>query len=149
MSWHWAYWRAWPLLVSDHSLAALIIWLVVSAECYSYAARIPNINRWIDNGEDLFTIWTPYWADNVSGAQSKQYQKHINVYTMNANLPGHLLQQEYFVCFVSTSQHAGALEQLKVVMEKVKYVPVCYLFIVLYLINCLTQSEPVPTNTHL
>ncbi len=83
-------------------------------ESWSYAARIPNVNCQIDKGEDLFTIWTPFWADDVSGARSKQYQKHINVYMMNANLPGQLLQQEYFVRFVSTSQNAGALEQLRV-----------------------------------
>ncbi|KAJ7939128.1 hypothetical protein B0H13DRAFT_1850862 [Mycena leptocephala] len=85
-----------------------------------YAQRIPNRFRSIDNGEDLFTVWVPVWADDVSGARSKQYQKHLNVYTANANLPGQLLQQEYFVRFVSTSPHAGALEQLKVVVDQVK-----------------------------
>ncbi|KAJ7736973.1 hypothetical protein DFH07DRAFT_966662 [Mycena maculata] len=81
--------------------------------CQDYARHIPNRFRAIDNGEDLFTVWVPIWADDVSGARSKQYQKHLNVYTANANLPGQLLQQEYFVRFVSTSPHAGALEQLK------------------------------------
>ncbi|KAJ6456980.1 hypothetical protein C8R45DRAFT_1064760 [Mycena sanguinolenta] len=88
--------------------------------CAEYSARIPNRFRQIDNGEDLFTVWVPVWADDVSGARSKQYQKHLNVYTANANLPGQLLQQEYFVRFVSTSPHAGALEQLKVVVNLVK-----------------------------
>lgn len=90
--------------------------------CHEYATRIPNRFRSIDNGEDLFTVWVPIWADDVSGARSKQYQKHINVYTANANLPGQLLQQEYFVRFVSTSPHAGALEQLKIVVNHVKSV---------------------------
>ncbi|KAJ6625360.1 hypothetical protein B0H10DRAFT_2174244 [Mycena sp. CBHHK59/15] len=88
--------------------------------CREYAAKIPNQFRAIDNGEDLFTVWVPLWADDVSGARSKQYQKHINVYAANANLPGQLLQQEYFVRFVSTSPHAGALEQLNVVVNQVK-----------------------------
>ncbi|KAJ7753276.1 hypothetical protein B0H16DRAFT_1459575 [Mycena metata] len=88
--------------------------------CKAYAKNIPNQFRAIDNGEDLFTVWVPVWADDVSGARSKQYQKHLNVYTDNANLPGQLLQQEYFVRFVSTSPHAGALEQLKVVVNQVK-----------------------------
>ncbi|KAJ7483006.1 hypothetical protein B0H11DRAFT_1862828 [Mycena galericulata] len=85
-----------------------------------YAGKIPNQFRAIDNGEDLFTVWVPLWADDVSGARSKQYQKHINVYAANANLPGRLLQQEYFVRFISTSPHANALEQLKVVVDQVK-----------------------------
>ncbi|KAJ7751043.1 hypothetical protein B0H16DRAFT_1887592 [Mycena metata] len=88
--------------------------------CKLYGENIPNRFRAIDNGEDLFTVWVPVWADDVSGARSKQYQKHLNVYTANANLPGQLLQQEYFVRFVSTSPHAGALEQLKVVVNQVK-----------------------------
>ncbi|KAJ6532308.1 hypothetical protein DFH09DRAFT_1044141 [Mycena vulgaris] len=88
--------------------------------CQEYADRSPNLFRKIDNGEDLFTVWVPTWADDVSGARSKQYQKHINVYSANANLSGQLLNQEYFVRFVSTSPHAGALEQLKVVVNQVK-----------------------------
>ncbi|KAJ7767826.1 hypothetical protein B0H16DRAFT_1787465 [Mycena metata] len=90
--------------------------------CKLYGENIPNRFRAIDNGEDLFTVWVPVWADDVSGARSKQYQKHLNVYTANTNLPGQLLQQEYFVRFVSTSPHAGALEQLKVVVNQVKCV---------------------------
>ncbi|SJK99923.1 uncharacterized protein ARMOST_03234 [Armillaria ostoyae] len=38
---------------------------------------------------------------------------------MNANLPDQLLQQEYFVWFVSTSQNASALEQLQVITNQV------------------------------
>ncbi|KAJ7463099.1 hypothetical protein B0H11DRAFT_2310350 [Mycena galericulata] len=94
--------------------------LLEAETCRSYAENIPNQFRAIDNGEDLFTVWVPVWADDVSGARSKQYQKHLNVYTANANLPGQLLQQEYFVRFVCTSPHAGALEQWKVVVDQVK-----------------------------
>ncbi|KAJ7875206.1 hypothetical protein B0H13DRAFT_2236125 [Mycena leptocephala] len=78
--------------------------IVFHEQYKEYAQRIPNRFRSIDNGEDLFTVWVPVWADDVSGARSKQYQKHLN--------------QEYFVRFVSTSPHAGALEQLKVVVDK-------------------------------
>lgn len=70
----------------------------------------------------------PLWADDVSGARSKQYQKHINVYMANANLPGRLLQQEYFVQFVSTSPFASAPEQLAVITDHVKYVCTVCLF---------------------
>ncbi|KAF7324217.1 hypothetical protein MSAN_02533900 [Mycena sanguinolenta] len=96
--------------------------IIFHENCREYSVQIPNKFRQVDNGEDLFTVWVPVWADDVSGARSKQYQKHLNVYTANANLPGQLLQQEYFVRFVSTSPHAGALEQLKVVVNHVKYV---------------------------
>ncbi|KAF8804946.1 hypothetical protein BYT27DRAFT_7105748, partial [Phlegmacium glaucopus] len=74
----------------------------------------------IDNGEDLYTIWLSIWADDVSGAQSKQYQKHINIYMFNANLPGRLLQQEYFIRFISTSPNASALEQFRPIISDLK-----------------------------
>ncbi|KAJ6615982.1 hypothetical protein B0H10DRAFT_1949461 [Mycena sp. CBHHK59/15] len=47
-----------------------------------------------DDGEDLFTVWMPFWADNVSGARSKQYQKHIHVYAANANLPAEVVTEQ-------------------------------------------------------
>ncbi|KAJ6551095.1 hypothetical protein B0H10DRAFT_2169864 [Mycena sp. CBHHK59/15] len=106
--------------LSDGRWIIPVLWIVSKERYKEYAQRIPNRFRSIDNGEDLFTVWVPVWADDVSGARSKQYQKHLNVYTANANLPGQLLQQEYFVRFVSTSPHAGALEQLKVVVDQVK-----------------------------
>ncbi|SJK97321.1 uncharacterized protein ARMOST_00573 [Armillaria ostoyae] len=62
----------------------------------TFAGKILNWIHQIDQGDDLFTIWMPLWADDVSGAHTKQYQKYINVYSQNANLPGTLLQQEFF-----------------------------------------------------
>ncbi|KAJ7912613.1 hypothetical protein B0H13DRAFT_2232426 [Mycena leptocephala] len=106
--------------LSDGRWIIPALWIVSKGKTYvdcrvlernykEYAQRIPNRFRSIDNGEDLFTVWVPVWADDVSGARIKQYQKHLNVYTANANLPGQLLQQEYFVRF-----------QLKVVVDQVK-----------------------------
>ncbi|KAJ7756798.1 hypothetical protein DFH07DRAFT_773024 [Mycena maculata] len=60
------------------------------------------------------------WAYDVSGNKSKQYNKHMNMYMANSNLPGQLLQQEYFVCFVSTSPHAGSLEQFLAIKEQIE-----------------------------
>ncbi|KAJ7825594.1 hypothetical protein B0H13DRAFT_1918579, partial [Mycena leptocephala] len=115
------------LRLNQEALERRLAHSIIFHERYKkYAQKIPNQYRSIDNGEDLFTVWVPVWADDVSGARSKQYQKHLNVYTANANLPGQLLQQEYFVRFVSTSPHAGALEQLKVVVDQVKRLPFFY-----------------------
>jgi hypothetical protein len=85
----------------------------------SFAAHIPNVNRAIDRGEDLFTVWLPIWADDVSGARSKQYQKHINLYSYNANLPSRLTSQEFHIHFISTSPFAGALEQMAPVVDAI------------------------------
>jgi hypothetical protein len=108
------------LMVSKTPLYTHLAYTLFEDQCHEYAACIPNQHCQIDNGDDLFTIWMPILANDVSRAQSKQYQKHINVYMANANLPRWLLQQEYFVKFVSTSPHAGSLEQLRAVVDQVK-----------------------------
>ncbi|KAE9392415.1 hypothetical protein BT96DRAFT_959328 [Gymnopus androsaceus JB14] len=62
----------------------------------------------------------PVWVDDVSGACSKQYQKHVNVYMCNGSLPGKLVQQEYHVNFVGSSQQVSATEMLGSVMKQVE-----------------------------
>ncbi|KAJ3978496.1 hypothetical protein F5890DRAFT_1397533, partial [Lentinula detonsa] len=91
-----------------------------SKQSASYAALMPNKFRELDKDEDHIVIWMPVWADDVSGACSKQYQKHVNVYMCNGSLPGKLVQQEYHVNFVGSSQQASATEMLGSVMKQVK-----------------------------
>ncbi|KAJ7835357.1 hypothetical protein B0H14DRAFT_3109979 [Mycena olivaceomarginata] len=86
----------------------------------SNAPKMPNPLRELAGGDDLFVIMLPMWADDVSGNKSKQYNKHMNMYMANSNLPGQLLQQEYFVRFVSTSPHAGSPEQFSVIKEQIQ-----------------------------
>ncbi|KAJ7902849.1 hypothetical protein B0H14DRAFT_3079952 [Mycena olivaceomarginata] len=86
----------------------------------SNAPKMPNPLRELAGGDDLFVIMLPLWADNVSGNKSKQYNKHMNMYMANSNLPSQLLQQEYFVRFVLTSPHAGYPEQFSVIKEQVQ-----------------------------
>jgi hypothetical protein len=82
---------------------------------------MPNDLRVLANDEELYVVMLPLWCDDVSGNRSKQYNKHINMYMANSNLPGHLLQQEYFVRFVSTSPNATSPEQFSAVMDDIKY----------------------------
>ncbi|KAJ7176872.1 hypothetical protein C8R46DRAFT_989066 [Mycena filopes] len=82
--------------------------------------KMPNPLRELAGGEDLYVVMVPIWADDVSGNKSKQYNKHINMYLANSNLPGRLLQQEYFVRFVSTSPHATSPEQFSALKEQIQ-----------------------------
>ncbi|KAJ6583705.1 hypothetical protein B0H10DRAFT_1833406, partial [Mycena sp. CBHHK59/15] len=84
------------------------------------APEMPNPLRKIAAGNDLYVVMVPIWADDVSGNKSKQYNKHINMYMANSNLPGQLLQQEYFVRFVSTSPHATSPEQFSAVKDQIQ-----------------------------
>ncbi|KAJ7062516.1 hypothetical protein C8F01DRAFT_986105 [Mycena amicta] len=82
---------------------------------------MPNpLREKVDEDEDLYVVMIPLWADDVSGNKSKQYNKHINVYMVNSNLPGQLLQQEYFVRFVSTSPNATSPEQFSALKEQIQ-----------------------------
>ncbi|KAG6819454.1 hypothetical protein H0H93_011664 [Arthromyces matolae] len=63
------------------------------------------------NGRPMFRIRVMPWSDDVSGNVSKQYNAHTNVYIQNVGIPHKKLQQEYFVRFCSTSQHASSSEQ--------------------------------------
>ncbi|KAJ6567792.1 hypothetical protein B0H10DRAFT_2168917 [Mycena sp. CBHHK59/15] len=83
------------------------------------APEMPNPLRKIAAGNDLYVVMVPIWADDVSGNKSKQYNKHINMYMANSNLPGQLLQQEYFVRFVSMSPHATSPEQFSAVKDQI------------------------------
>jgi len=80
---------------------------------------MPNPLRELAGEDDLVVVMVPLWCDDVSGNKSKQYNKHINVYMANSNLPGRLLQQ-YFVRFVSTSPHATSPEQFSALKDQIK-----------------------------
>ncbi|KAJ7253007.1 hypothetical protein B0H12DRAFT_1017789 [Mycena haematopus] len=82
---------------------------------------MPNeMRKLVAEGEDLFVVMASPWADDVSGNKSKQYNKHMNMYTGNGCLPGRLLQQEYHVHYVSTSPNASSAEQFAAFRDHVR-----------------------------
>ncbi|EJD36336.1 hypothetical protein AURDEDRAFT_74302 [Auricularia subglabra TFB-10046 SS5] len=73
---------------------------------------------------DLGDFVLPYmwctWKGTLSAMCRRcKFCPHWNVCYTNACLPGALLNQEYFVRFFSTSQHAGAAEQLAPLKEQI------------------------------
>ncbi|KAK0219574.1 hypothetical protein EDD85DRAFT_924070 [Armillaria nabsnona] len=81
--------------------------------------EMPNPLCKLADGDDLYVVMVPLWGNDVSGNKSKQYNKHINIYAMNGCLPGQLLQQVYFMQFVSTSPHAISPEQFSAIWDQI------------------------------
>ncbi|KLO11010.1 hypothetical protein SCHPADRAFT_930212 [Schizopora paradoxa] len=72
------------------------------------------------NGKPCFAIQIRVWGDDVSGNRSKQWNKHYIWCMTLAGLPKKLLNQEYFMQFISCSPHATALEQATAICNAIK-----------------------------
>ncbi|KAF7304084.1 hypothetical protein MIND_00639900 [Mycena indigotica] len=87
----------------------------------SPAPPMPNpLRAKVAEDEDLVVVMADIFQDNTSGNVSKQWDKHLVTCVRNGNLPGRLLQQEFNVKFVSSSQHASCAEQFAAIRDIVK-----------------------------
>ncbi|KAJ3737709.1 hypothetical protein DFJ43DRAFT_1128788 [Lentinula guzmanii] len=104
-----------------HNYDAIIVQLGDTAQI-----QMPNPLQALAGGDDLYVVMVPLWCNDVSGNKSKQYNKHVNIYSVNGSLPGQMLQQEYFVNFVSTSPNATPLEQFTSLHDEIRNPIRCY-----------------------
>jgi hypothetical protein len=98
------------MILIDHSLEASRSW----------ANEMPNPLREVAAGDELFTSFLQPWADDVGGNTTKLISAHKNIYLAHGNVPGRLLQQEYFVRFVSTSPKGTTPEQFEAILGVVR-----------------------------
>ncbi|KAF7317051.1 FAD-binding-3 domain-containing protein [Mycena chlorophos] len=82
---------------------------------------MPNpLRAKVADDEDLVVVMADIFQDDTSGNVSKQWDKHLVTCVRNGNLPGRLLQQEFNVKFVSSSQHATCAEQFAAIRDMLK-----------------------------
>jgi len=88
-----------------------------------------------------FPIWL--YCDDVSGNQSKRWNKHYSFLFSAAGLPCALFQYEYNVHFLCTSNIAAPLEMMDGVVSQLEYVFVslCYRTTAYILMHCESHRE--------
>jgi hypothetical protein len=81
-------------------------------------------NRWHTLSAGARVVSFPLWlyCDDVSGNQSKKWNKHYSFLISLAGLPREHFQQEYNVHFLCTSNLAPALEMMDKIVEQLEYV---------------------------
>ncbi|OJD09543.1 hypothetical protein ACJ73_10240, partial [Blastomyces percursus] len=87
----------------------------------------PHPDRRVANGLPLYISYVEYFGDDVSGNQSKAWNKHWNQYLSHRNLPRHTIGSEFHVHLLSTSQDLSIPQQFRVfkkIIESTKCHPI-------------------------
>jgi len=85
-----------------------------------HVTQIPNPDHALAQGLPLYTSFIDIFGDDVSGNQSKSWNKHWNIYISHRNLPRQVLYQQCHVHFVSMSTHAAVPEQFHGIKEVIE-----------------------------
>ena len=81
---------------------------------------MPHPLRNITGSCMIYSVPLVIFQDNVSGNQSKQWNKHYSCYMSNGTIPRQKLESEFHVRFVATSLFASPLEIMQGIHASVK-----------------------------
>ncbi|KAI5995587.1 hypothetical protein EDD15DRAFT_2134054, partial [Pisolithus albus] len=81
------------------------------------ASLSPNVWQEKSGGWMVYNVPLIIFMDDVSGNISKQWNKHHVIYMSNANLSREMLEQEFYVRFVTSSPHAAPMELMHAMKE--------------------------------
>ncbi|KIK75213.1 hypothetical protein PAXRUDRAFT_173456, partial [Paxillus rubicundulus Ve08.2h10] len=84
-----------------------------------YASLSPNPWRVKSGGHMVYAVPLIIFMNDVLGNISKQWNKHHVIYMSNTNLPHEMLEEEFYVWFVTSSPHAAPMELMDAMKESV------------------------------
>ncbi|EIW74161.1 hypothetical protein CONPUDRAFT_170321, partial [Coniophora puteana RWD-64-598 SS2] len=87
--------------------------------CRHYEEQMPHPLRKKADGRSVYSIPVIIFIDDVSGNQSKQWNKHFSCYLSNGALPREKLTEEFHVRYVATSPSATPLEIMQGVRDSI------------------------------
>ncbi|KAJ7069017.1 hypothetical protein B0H15DRAFT_807270 [Mycena belliarum] len=92
----------------------------LSAESDGFAQEMPHPLREKAGERMVYSIPLAVFIDDVSGNQSKQWNKHFSCYMSNGALPRTKLENEFHVRFVATSTFVSPLEIMQGVRASIE-----------------------------
>ncbi|KAJ7262385.1 hypothetical protein C8J57DRAFT_1719333 [Mycena rebaudengoi] len=91
-----------------------------SFQSKAFADAMPHPLRTVAGSRPVYSIPLAIFIDDVSGNQSKQWNKHFSCYMSNGALPRTKLENEFHVRFVATSPFATPLEIMQGVRSSIE-----------------------------
>jgi hypothetical protein len=86
-----------------------------------FASTMPHPIRILAHGRPVYSIPIIVFINDVSANVSKLWNKHYVCYMSNAALPRRKIDQEYNVCFVTSSPNVSPLEIMQGICESFEY----------------------------
>lgn len=97
----------------------------------AYANAMPHPLHAVAGDRMVYSIPLIIFQDDVSGNQSKQWNKHYSCYMSNGAVPRTKLDGDFQVRFIATSPHATPLELMEGIRGSIEYVlPFHYVWLI-------------------